>query len=86
MYNKNELVLPYVNPLKKLRIKKKGMLSQFCTTICSCFTKKEDNVAKDNKMKEYDLKITKENIREIDETMKVVDDRIKEKKIKWQNI
>ena len=55
LYNKNELVLPYVNPLKKLRIKKKGMLSQLCTTICSCFTKKEDNVAKDNKMKEDEL-------------------------------
>lgn len=56
IYNKNELVLPYVNPLKKLQIKKKGVFSQLCTSLCQCFIpKKKDTADKDNQQQEDEL-------------------------------
>ena len=59
IYNKNELVLPYFNPLKKLQIKTKGKIAKFCNSIKELFSwkKEEDNQINKEKEKENEKEI-----------------------------
>ena len=54
-YNNIQIILPYFNPLKKLSIRKRSIITSLTKTVTQCFKKNEEIYSGENMSQKYNL-------------------------------